>query len=244
MSTELITQESLGSSIRTLGPAVDLRLVEDDGFRAARSTVLQFLSVVGEITNDQELADAVEASASAGFLISGAEKCRKKVKDPYWKAGESIDSFFKDMVAKLVAERARADARIATYERAKLAKQREAEAKAKEEQRRLEMERQQQIAAARQATTTEQRTEALDRAAELRKQAATAMVVPPPPKVQGLTSKPKKVARIIDAELAYKERPHFFELTPKLAVINDAIRGGFNGCPGIVIEEEIDVRTR
>ncbi len=231
-------------AIVAMGPAVDLRLVEPDEFKRAKTVVLQMLSGVGEITTREELEAAVEASASAGFLLGRVEEIRKKVKQPYWDAGKAVDEFASKIVERLVYARALADKQIQTFRRKEVEEQRRAEAAAQAEQRRLENERQAAIAAARKAETEEARNAELAKAKAATEAAKTVLPPPAAPKVDGLSSRMVKVGVVTHAALAYQHRPDFFELVEKKSVIKEAIKGGFSGCPGVVVKEELEVRTR
>lgn len=252
MSDFLITQESNAIEVNghagefeLLGPELlKKRIVEPEAFKSKKTTVLQLLSGIGEITNREELQAAVEASASAGYLLGIAEAVRKIRKQPYWDGGKAVDEFHAKIIEKLVQSRAQADQKIAAFQRIELAKQRKAEAEAKADQERLVREGQEALAKARKATDEAERNAELAKAKAAREQVKVWAPPPPPPKVAGLTAKPVWVGRVTDAAEAYKVRPEFFELVEKKAVINEAIRGGFRGCPGLIVEETIPVSTR
>ena len=252
MSDFLITQESNAIEVtghagefELLGPELlKKRIVEPEAFKSKKTTVLQLLSGIGEITTREELQAAVEASASAGYLLGIAEAVRKIRKQPYWDGGKAVDEFHAKIIEKLEASRKAVDNRIAVFQRIELDKQRKAEAEAKAEQERLKRVEQEALAKARKTTDEEERSEELAKAKTAREQAKAWVPPPAPPKVAGLTAKPVWTGRVTDAVEAYKVRPDFFDLVEKKSVINEAIKGGFSGCAGLIVEETIPVNTR
>jgi hypothetical protein len=72
------------------------------------------------------------------------------------------------------------------------------------------------------------------------------MIVSEASKPEGISARPVWKAEILDAAMAYAKHPEWFELKPRLSVINSAINSEnpVRECPGVRIYEDIAIRVK
>ena len=221
----------------------DVYLGISAGAQRSKAEALEIASVIERVESQAQLEMATDALRVLEDLSRGVEKSRKLVKEPVLNLGERIDSMASEYVAAVDKESARIKGLVAAYTRKIVEAQRVAEAARLKREHELLLEKSKATAEANRASG-EARNQADKRVVEIRKEIATLPAVVAPPKPQGLQAKPVWVATVTDAVKAYAARPDFFDLTPKLRVINDALAAGMRECPGLSIREEMKVGVR
>lgn len=209
----------------------------------ARSLALETASVVERVDSPVTQAMAVDALKVLADLSRSVEKSRKDVKQPVLNLGRNIDKMADEFVDPITREEIRIKKLVGAYQQQELAKQRAAEAARQEEERRLLAEKHKLVADLQKAPVLD-RQQAGAALQAVAQKIDTLPAVRPVEKPQGLQAKPVKVADIVDAAAAYAHRPDFFDLVPKMRVINDWLSAGGSGCPGITIREEMKVGVR
>ena len=209
----------------------------------ARALALETASVVERVDSPATQAMAVDALKVLADLSRSVEKSRKEVKDPVLNLGRNIDKMAAEFVDPISREEIRIKKLVGAYQQQELAKQRAAEAARQEEERRLLAEKHKLVADLQKAPVLD-RQQAGAALQAVAQKIDTLPAVRPVEKPQGLQAKPVKVADIVDAAAAYAHRPDFFDLVPKMRVINDWLSAGGSGCPGITIREEMKVGVR
>lgn len=218
----------------------DVRLAKGDIVQLIVTELLTRASVIGDVSDPEQMAEAAKVLGSAKLVWNALEARRVALKKPSIEEGRAIDreigkpmNRIKENVIDVLQKRVDAEATR------QLKLRREAEEK-------IEIERRAAVAAAnnakaeiRQAPTEEKRDEAIQKLnhAQAAIQTATTTPVPLPTPVAGMSTGAKWVGTVVNSTEAYKHRPDFFELKTKQAVINESIRGGFRGCPGVLVEE-------
>lgn len=182
-----------------------------------------------KVTDKTDLGEASRSVLAMRELAKTAESNREAEKGPYWRAGLSVDAFFKEMITRLDKTMTMVNRRIDDYQRAILAEERrrrdeeQRAALAAAEEARLKAER-----ARKEATRAAAQVEAAlaerraDEAAEAAQATSAGMVRQRFADGPLVTMKTVKVVRIVDIKKIPLE-----ELRPYLkpSAIEDAVKG-------------------
>lgn len=182
-----------------------------------------------KVTDKTELGEASRSVLTMRELAKTVESSREAEKGPYWRAGLSVDAFFKEMAVRLDKAAALSNRRIDDYQQAILAEERRKRAEeqrlalAAAEETRLKAER-----ARKEATRAAAQVEAAlaerraDEAAEAAQATSAGMVRQRFADGPLVTMKTVKVVRIVDIKKIPLE-----ELRPYLkpSAIEDAVKG-------------------
>jgi hypothetical protein len=214
---------------------------------AVRDEVIDEAKLVLRVDSDATREMAAEILRKLKRIERETEDSRVDIGRPVLDLTKKINEIAKSHVAPAKAERERiqklVDADAWQQEQARRAK----EQAARDEQIRLERERQLAIDAARKAETQQQREEALRHAAAVKEvQQALPVKVEPKAAPVGISKEFKFFYEILDPAKAYAARPDFFELSPKARVIDATINlpGANHEIPGMRIFEGVKTGVR
>lgn len=116
--------------------------------QAQKEAALSQSALVGKVTSKDENDLAVAAQLALRTVLRMAEDARKACKEPVLDFGRRIDAVAKTFKGEVEREEIRVATLIGNYQQAQLAKQRAAEAAAREELARIDRERQAELAKA------------------------------------------------------------------------------------------------
>lgn len=221
----------------------DVYLGVSAGAQRAKAEALEIASVIERVESQAQLEMATDALRVLEDLSRGVEKSRVAAKAPVNALGNRIEAIAAEHVAPVDREASRIKGLMAGFLRKQEDARRAEEAARIKREQELIAEKSKASAVAN-SGSGDARIEADKRVVEIRKELASLPAVVAPPKPQGLQAKPVWVATVTDAAKAYGARTDFFDLVPKLRVINDALAAGMRECPGLSIREEMKVGVR
>lgn len=131
-----------------------------------RAECISLAAEVGEVTDPDTQARAVNAQKAIRALLSKVEKARKAVKEPILEAGRELDRRVAEFIDLLKDQELRIATAVGNYQQAELEKLRRAEQAAAAERERIAHEQAEAIAAAERAAAEERRKAEAKAAAE------------------------------------------------------------------------------
>lgn len=193
----------------------------------ARKDALEMSASVTAIENDAQLNDCVAAASLVHSLVKGIKSAYDEAKAPILLATKRLDTVHHGYADALALEKKRLDALATAY-----VTKRDAAARQAREQAEAELTAKTEAAAAAGASSDELRELAMQRQelAQL-------------PGVAGALARQTWDYEVLDLGVLWQTRPDLVELTPRRALVLEAIKGG-TCLPGLRVYAETKVRAR
>lgn len=214
-----------------------------------RDEIVEAAESIEIVNGDAGQEAAARVLKDLSELCKLCEKSRTEIKAPFLEIGKLIDQRAKEFSAPIEKQISRLKRLSADYQLARIRKEEEERRKREEEAQRAEQERQKAILESA-AANAEGNPEAARVAEQKVQQAEQAiiqtLVVPSTPKPEGISARPVWKAEVLNPAEAYAKHPEWFELKPRLSVINAAINSETNPvreCPGVRIYEDVAIRV-
>lgn len=202
-----------------------------------RKLALRSASEVTTVADPMEQAAAVAAMQDLKAITSGIEKSRVELKEPFLKAGKTIDATAKEFVVDVEKEYNRITRLVSGFqekERQRVIQQAEENRRAIEEQNRQEAERQRKIAEG-------------AKPKEVPRVAPAPAPAPyvPPARMEGMTVSESIEIEVLDLARVYAAHPEFVKMELRLGDVKTAVKMGLlNECPGLLIKRGVKAGVR
>lgn len=195
-----------------------------------------------ELVTDQRTQEVAVASLRiAKKFLKDVEASRKAIKEPVLALGKKIDAFASDFASDLESKVIEIESQITAHQNYMAAMERDRQKAIMEEHLKKEAELRKQQAL---AANPEQKRELAEKTIELEREAMQQLEAIQPPKSQGLSMRRVAYFKVIDPIKAFSEKPEWFEIVPRTALINKAILAGEKAPEGMLaeIKEESVIR--
>ena len=211
-----------------------------------RSIAMNAAARVPAVADAMDAEDAADALRLLGALVKDVEAARKVVKEPVLELGKKIDTTAKEFVADVVAEKARIETALGTFQ---AAEQRRADAERRAAQEEADRLAREAAKAQREADRATNQGEA-DRTQQVAAQAETAAIEARVAAAEIAPVKPSGVAvrqpwkfEVTDIKALFAARPDLCVIEPNNAGIRAQIPHNQN-IPGLRIWQEAKASVR